>query len=189
MTTTTSYSTCGSSETGEHGYAEEDPKRDPAIDEYLSRTSVSNRALLRELRKTIHALVPEVEECISYRMPAFRYDGVIIAGFAARSSSCSFYPFSGRTLKTLAKDVAGYSQTKSALHFSAEKPLPASLVRKLLDARMATLTFLRRFYDAGERSRTKMSGWHVTRVETPSRRRSLRSVDSDRRSASASRRR
>jgi uncharacterized protein YdhG (YjbR/CyaY superfamily) len=113
------------------------PKLDPAIDEYLAGVSPKSRALLQKLRKTIRALVPEVEECISYRIPAFRYQGRIVAGFSATSSGCSYYPFSGTTLATLATDIAGYSHTKSALHFGSDTPLPTSLVRKLLAARMA----------------------------------------------------
>jgi len=109
--------------------------RDQAIDEYLAKASPSSRALLQELRETIHSLVPEVEECISYRIPAFRFDGRIIAGFSATSTGCSYYPFSGTTLKTVAGDIAGYNQTKSALHF--DEALPTSLVRKLLRARIA----------------------------------------------------
>ncbi len=99
--------------------------------------SAENRALLKELRKTIHTVVPEVEECISYRLPAFRLQGRIIAGFSATSKGCSYYPFSGTTLKTLAGDIKSYSQTKSALHFGTNKPLPTALVGKLLKARIA----------------------------------------------------
>jgi uncharacterized protein YdhG (YjbR/CyaY superfamily) len=109
----------------------------PAIDEYLAGVSPSNRALLQSLRKTIHTIVPEVEECISYGMPAFRYRGQVIAGFQATSKGCSYYPFSGTTLKTRAIDIDGYGKTKSALHFGPDRPLPASLVRKLLKARIA----------------------------------------------------
>jgi uncharacterized protein YdhG (YjbR/CyaY superfamily) len=115
----------------------EHTKQDPAIDEYLAQASPRNRAWLEELRKTIRALVPEVEECISYRIPAFRLGGRIIAGFSATSKGCSYYPFSGTTLETLASDIEGYSQTKSALHFGPDRPLPTSLVRKLLEARIA----------------------------------------------------
>jgi uncharacterized protein YdhG (YjbR/CyaY superfamily) len=110
---------------------------DPAIDEYLAGVDPGSRALLLALRKTIHAIVPEVEECISYGMPAFRYRGKVIAGFQATSKGCSYYPFSGTTLGTLADALDGYSQTKSALHFGADQPLPPSLVRKLLKARIA----------------------------------------------------
>jgi uncharacterized protein YdhG (YjbR/CyaY superfamily) len=112
-------------------------RRDPAIDEYLAEVSPSSRALLQKLRKNIHAMVPEVEECVSYGMPAFRYRRRVIAGFQATSKGCSYYPFSGTTLRTLAGDIEGYSKTKSALHFGPDKPLPAALVRKLLAARMA----------------------------------------------------
>src|ERR1700722_12076367 len=105
-------------------------RRDPAIDDYLAGVAPGRRALLQKLRKTIRSIVPEVEECISYRLPAFRYRGTMVAGF-------SDYPFSGTTLKTLAGDIEGYSKTKSALHFDLDRPLPASLVRKLLQARIA----------------------------------------------------
>ncbi len=111
-------------------------KRDPAIDEYLANVNPKSRAVLQELRRTIHAFVPEVVECISYRIPAFRYEGRIVGGFTATSTGCSYYPFSGTTLATLAADIEGYSHTKSALHFGADKPLPPALVKKLLKARM-----------------------------------------------------
>lgn len=107
------------------------------IDEYLAGVKGERRAALDSLRKTIHAIVPDVEECISYRMPAFRVAGRIVAGFAATQKGCSYFPFSGTTLRTLAREVARYSQTKSALHFDPRKPLPATLVRKLIRARLA----------------------------------------------------
>jgi uncharacterized protein YdhG (YjbR/CyaY superfamily) len=61
-------------------------RRDPAVDEYLAVVAPRSRALLERLRKTIHSLVPEAEECISYRLPAFRYRGGVIAGFSATAS-------------------------------------------------------------------------------------------------------
>jgi len=108
-----------------------------SIDEYLATVSGSRRAALKELRKTIRSIVPEAEECICYRMPAFRLAGKIVAGFCARKDGCSYFPFSGTTLRTLAKEIAGYEHTKSSLHFDAEAGLPTPLVRKLLRARIA----------------------------------------------------
>ena len=116
---------------------QEQMKRDPAIDAYLATVSPEQRALLEALRQTIRALVPEAEECISYRLPAFRFQGRIIAGFSATAKGCSYYPFSGTTLKTLASDLEEYGQTKSALHFGPDRPLPRALVRRLLRARIA----------------------------------------------------
>jgi len=108
-----------------------------SIDDYLSGLSATKRAALGRLRRTIHAIVPKAEECVSYRIPAFRVDGKIVAGFCARTSGCSYFPFSGRTLQTLAKELGAYDRTKSALHFDPAVGLPTTLVRKLLEARIA----------------------------------------------------
>jgi uncharacterized protein YdhG (YjbR/CyaY superfamily) len=111
--------------------------RTETIDDYLAGVEGPRRATLQKVRKTILKIVPKAEECISYRIPAFRFNGRVVGGFAATKWGCSYFPFSGSTLRTLARDVASYSQTKSALHFSADKPLPATLIRKLLKARIA----------------------------------------------------
>jgi uncharacterized protein YdhG (YjbR/CyaY superfamily) len=97
------------------------------------------RAALDALRAAVRSIVPEAEECISYGIPAFRLGGEVVGGFAATADGGSYYPFSGRTLDALAPDLAGYSRTKSALHFGPKRPLPAALVRKLVRARMAEI--------------------------------------------------
>jgi uncharacterized protein YdhG (YjbR/CyaY superfamily) len=70
-------------------------------------------------------------------MPAFRLDGRVVAGFQATAKGCSYYPFSGATLQTLGGDLKSYGHTNSALHFRRDKPLPSTLVRKLIKARIA----------------------------------------------------
>ncbi len=112
-------------------------RKPTTIDEYLAGVPAEQRAALQKLRETIRSIVPDAEERISYSMPAFRLDGRIVAGFSARAGGCSYYPFSGSTLKTLERDVSKYDHTKSALHFSADKPLPVTLVRKLIATRRA----------------------------------------------------
>ncbi len=114
--------------------------RPATIDAYLSRVKGQRRATLEALRRTIRILVPAAEECISYCMPAFRLDGRIVAGFAATAKGCSYYPFSGATLATLARDLAGHEGTKSAVHFGPDRPLPVALVRKLIRTRIAEVT-------------------------------------------------
>lgn len=109
------------------------------IDLYLAKLKQPQRATLQALRATIRKLVPDAEECISYGLPAFRVDGEIVGGFNATTKGCSYYPFSGTTLATLATELANYSKTKSALHFAADKPLPATLVKKLVRARLAEI--------------------------------------------------
>jgi uncharacterized protein YdhG (YjbR/CyaY superfamily) len=114
-------------------------RRPATIDAYLATVTGPRRAHLEALRRRIRSIVPEAAECISYGMPAFRVDRAVVGGFAATARGCSYYPFSGTTLATLASDLAGYARTKSALHFGPERPLPTSLVRKLLRARIAEL--------------------------------------------------
>jgi uncharacterized protein YdhG (YjbR/CyaY superfamily) len=107
------------------------------IDDYLALLAPDRRAALQKLRRTIHSIVKDAEECISYSMPAFRHDGHVVAGFLATSKGCSYYPFSGQTLSSLEKEIAAYSHTKSALHFDPARGLPVTLVRLLLRARIA----------------------------------------------------
>ena len=106
------------------------------IEEYLKSVPADRRRALRDLRAKIRCVIPDAKECISYRIPAFRLQGVVVAGFCATAKGCSYFPFSGSTLKTLARDLAQYEQTKSSLHFSAAKPLSLALVRKLIRARI-----------------------------------------------------
>ena len=107
------------------------------IDDYLKSVPEDRRGALEDLRVKIRSVVPNAEECISYRIPAFRLNGVVVAGFCATAKGCSYLPFSCSTLETFARDIKRYDQTKSSLHFSPDEPLPAALVRKLLKARIA----------------------------------------------------
>lgn len=109
------------------------------IDGYLANVEGPIKATLEQLRASILRVLPDAEECISYGMPAFRYRGKVIGGFQATSKGGSYYPFSGTTLSTLADELEGWSQTKSAVHFTSERPLPLALVRKLLAARKAEI--------------------------------------------------
>jgi len=106
------------------------------IDAYLETVSPERRRVLEKLRKAIHSIIPDCEECISYSMPAFRWEGIVVAGFLATKSGCSYYPFSGKTLATLGDELANYAQTKGALHFDPKRPLPNALVRKLIRTRI-----------------------------------------------------
>lgn len=114
-------------------------QRATTIDGYLANVAPDRRATLQSLRATIRSLAPNAAECISYGMPAFREPGGIIAGFAATAAGCSYFPFSGRTLATLAKELSAYSQTKSALHFTGVSPLPLDLVTRLIATRRSEL--------------------------------------------------
>ena len=105
------------------------------IDEYLSRVSDDKRAALEQLRKTILGVIPLAEECISYQMPAFRYDGRVLVYFAAAANHCAFYP--GGMVNAFKDELAAYETSKGTIRFQPERPLPASLVQKIVKARVA----------------------------------------------------
>jgi uncharacterized protein YdhG (YjbR/CyaY superfamily) len=106
------------------------------IDEYLSGVDEPKRSTLEALRRTILELIPEVEQCISYRVPALRVQGKVVAGFAAFKDHLSYLPFSGSVLGRLEAELGGYEVAESALHFPPGRPLPSALVRKLLEVRL-----------------------------------------------------
>ena len=106
------------------------------IDGYLARLPRDQRAALERLRKAIHAAAPRAEECISYQLPAFRLDGRALVWFGAASKHCSFFP-GAYPIARYGKELRVYSTSKGTVRFSPDKPLPVTLVRKLVKARLA----------------------------------------------------
>ncbi len=106
------------------------------IDEYLAALSDDKRAALEKLRKTIRAAAPGAEECISYQLPAFRHNGMLVA-FGATASHCAFYPMSSSTVAAHKDELADFDTSKGTIRFQPDNPLPAALVRKLVKARIA----------------------------------------------------
>jgi uncharacterized protein YdhG (YjbR/CyaY superfamily) len=106
------------------------------IDAYLAKLEEPKRTTLRELRQTIHEVLPDAEQCISYGVPGFRLHGKVVAGFAAFTNHLSYLPHSGSVLSVLADDLAGYVSTPGSLHFPVDQPMPRSLVEKLIEVRL-----------------------------------------------------
>lgn len=107
------------------------------VDRYLEALEEPKRTTLQTLRRTILEIVPEAEEVISYRLPAFRLHGRTFAGFAAFKDHLSYLPFSGSVLPQLTDELRDYSMSKSALHFPVDRPPPTALVKKLIAVRLA----------------------------------------------------
>lgn len=105
------------------------------VDEYLAALPPDKRAALQWLRARIKAAAPGAEECISYGIPAFRLNGRLLVGFGAAKTHCSFYP--GAMVQSLGADLDGYDTSKGTIRFQADRPLPASLVRKIVKVRAA----------------------------------------------------
>ena len=109
------------------------------VDAYLAGLDEPERGTLEALRRSILAVVPDAEECISYGMPAFRVGGKVVAGFAAFRNHLSYLPHSGSVLDRLGDRLDGYERTSGSLHFPVDEPLPDDLVRALVAAKLEVL--------------------------------------------------
>jgi len=113
-------------------------RSDPAksVDEYLARVPQPARTTLKKIRAAIRAAAPpDAIETISYRIPAFKYKGML-AWYAAFSDHCSLFP-GASGIAACADDLKKYSISKGTIRFPIDKPLPAALVKKLVKARLA----------------------------------------------------
>ena len=107
------------------------------IDQYLDALGGDERDALDRMRRAIRAAAPEAEECISYGLPAFRLKGRMLVAFGATARHCSFYPMSGVTIARHREALQGYETSKGTIHFQPNRPLPATLVRRLVRERIA----------------------------------------------------
>ena len=107
-----------------------------SVDEYLAGIPEPGRSTLQKIRTTIRSAVPpEATEVISYRIPAFKYKGMLV-WFGAFSDHCSLFPGSG-IMEAFKDELKRYSISKGTIQFPLDKPLPATLVKKIVKARVA----------------------------------------------------
>lgn len=118
------------------------------IDEYLAPLSNEKRAALEKLRRAIKSAAPKAEECISYRVPAFRLMGRLLVAFRAATNHCAFYP-GAFPVETHKDELKAYSTSKGTIRFPPDRPLPATLVRKLVETRIVEDAAQHRFQADG----------------------------------------
>lgn len=104
---------------------------------FLARLPEEQREALEALRQVIAAATPESVEGIAYGVPAFKYRGRPLVSFGAGKDHCSFYVQSPAVMEAHRDELAAYDTAKGTIRFTPDKPLPASLVTKLVKARIA----------------------------------------------------
>jgi uncharacterized protein YdhG (YjbR/CyaY superfamily) len=110
-------------------------KKFASVAAYLRAVPPAQRAALEQLRKAIKAAVPEATEVISYGIPTLKHRGWRVH-FGAFKDHCSLFGIGTAVMNAHKKALAPYQTSKGTIRFTAEKPLPAALVRKLVKARM-----------------------------------------------------
>ena len=100
------------------------------IDEYIAGFSPEVQAVLQDVRRTVREAAPDAKETISYQIPAFMQDGVLVY-FAAFRHHVGFYPPVKGDAK-LEKAVARYANDKGNLRFPLDEPMPLALIARIV---------------------------------------------------------
>ena len=105
------------------------------VDEYLAGTPEPACSTLKHIRKVIRSVVPkETTEVISYGIPMFKFNGMLV-GYAAFAKHCSLFP-TGSGVEKFAKELKGYKTSKGTIQFPSDKPLPDLLLKKIVRQRV-----------------------------------------------------
>jgi len=105
------------------------------VDEYIASAPAEWRSALEHLRQMIRAAAPQATESISYRIPTYKYHGSLVH-FAAFKNHCSLIAVSRKVVEAFTGELKGYTISGTTIRFTAVKPLPDELVRKIIRARM-----------------------------------------------------
>ena len=106
------------------------------VGEYFAAVPEPARSALEAMREAIRSVVPaEATEVISYRIPAFKHNRVLV-WYAAFSEHCSLFP-TASVIEAFKDELKGFSTAKGTIHFPLDKPLPTSLLKRIVKARVA----------------------------------------------------
>jgi uncharacterized protein YdhG (YjbR/CyaY superfamily) len=107
-----------------------------SIDGYLSGLPDNVYLALENMREIIRSLVPDVEETISYKIPAFKYKRMLVC-FGAAKNHCSFFVMSSTLLKEYEEEIKEFDTSTGTIRFTPEKPIPNDLITRIVMARVA----------------------------------------------------
>ncbi len=107
----------------------------PTVDLYIAEFSPEIQELLVQVREAIRSAVPDAEEMISYQMPAYRKNGMLVY-FAGCKGHIGFYP-TNSGISNFEKELASYKTSKGAIQFPLGQPMPLDLIRQIVLFRVA----------------------------------------------------
>lgn len=105
------------------------------VDEYISGVTENKQVLLEQIRETIRKAAPQAVEVISYGMPAFKQNGMLV-WFAAFKNHIGFYPFPNG-IEAFKEELSAYKGSKGSVHFPLDKPLPLDLISAMVTFRLS----------------------------------------------------
>ncbi len=106
-----------------------------AIDAYIAGFPDDIQKILQRVRRTIRDTAPQATETISYAIPTFDLHGKHLVHFAGYKHHIGFYPTSSG-IAAFQKDIAQYKNSKGAVQFPIDKPIPWALIKKIVAFRV-----------------------------------------------------
>jgi len=104
------------------------------VDEYIAAFPMHTQELLEQLRALILKTAPDAEEVISYKMPAYKYNGMLIY-FAGYKNHIGLYPMASG-IAAFKKELSVYKNAKGSVQFPLDKKLPIGLITKIIKFRL-----------------------------------------------------
>jgi uncharacterized protein YdhG (YjbR/CyaY superfamily) len=110
-----------------------------AVVAYLAALPEPQQGTLRAVRATLRSVLPTATEAMKYGMPAFVVCGKSVAGYAAFTEHCSYFPHSSQVLERAGTLIDAYPTSKGRLRFAVDRPLPKALIKQLVRLRLDEL--------------------------------------------------
>ena len=103
-------------------------------DQYISLFPTAIQERLAILRKAIQEVAPEAQEVISYGMPAYKQQGVLVY-FAGYKNHIGFYP-TGSGVSTFIEELTDYQCSKGTIQFQHDQAIPVELIKRIVQFRI-----------------------------------------------------
>ena len=100
------------------------------VEQYILQYDLKVQSILQKIRTTIQKAAPLATEVISYQMPAFEQNGILVY-FAAYKNHIGFYP-TGIVIETFKEEIKHYKSSKGAVQFSLKEPIPYTLITAMV---------------------------------------------------------
>lgn len=105
-----------------------------AVDKYIAKFPKDKQIILEKIRIVIREVVPDAEECISYQIPTFKQNGILVS-FAAFEKHIGFYP-TPSGIERFKPEFSEYKSSKGSVQFPLEKPIPYDLIKDVVKFRI-----------------------------------------------------
>lgn len=109
-------------------------KKPQTVDQYLTGFKGDARKTLDHLREIIRSTAPQSEEVISYGIPTYKLNGMLVS-FGGFKEHCSLFGMSSQ-LGELVTDLKPYQTGPGTLRFEPGKRLPVALIKKVIKLRI-----------------------------------------------------